>query len=93
MMESAFLDAKELAALLHVGTRSARRLCADYGVLPIPRRGRTSRLLWSRADVMQVVDILRTQARAAPQDFVKPRKGDLRVAGKTARQVYAMVTQ
>jgi hypothetical protein len=42
---------------------------------------------------MQVVDILRTQARAAPQDFVKPRKGDLRVAGKTARQIYAMVTQ
>ena len=92
-MESVFLDIHELADLFHVGTKNARRLCAEYGVLPIPRRGKTSRLLWHRDDVMTVVDILRTQARAAPQEYVKPRKGDLRITGKTAAQIYALVTQ
>ena len=95
MMESAFIDKKELSAILHVGAKYARQLCAAHGVLPVKMagRGKTAPLLWAREDVMRVVDILRTQARAAPHEYVKPRKGDLRIAGKTAAQIYAMVTQ
>ena len=93
-MESAFIGKKEISVLFHVGEDIARATLARHGVLPIKLGGgKTSRLLWPREDVMRVVDILRTQARPHPHDYVAPRKGDLRIAGKSAAEVYAMVTQ
>lgn len=94
-METAFLNKKEVAELFHVSPQSVRRILERQGVLPvhIPGRGKTAALLWSKDDVMQAVDILRTKSRMTPADYIKPRRHDLRIIGKSAADVYAMVTQ
>lgn len=74
MMESPFMDKREVAAYLHCGWRKACQLCEQHGVLPIntsTRKGRAS-LLWRKADVMRVADIL--QAVTSTQSDIVPRK-------------------
>ena len=92
-MDSPFMDRHELAAYLHMPERPARELCAAHGVLPVNAgtRGRKTRLLWAKRDVMRVADTLLAKAAPAPQEFVPPRRGSRRVIGRDIDALYAYV--
>lgn len=92
-MNSPYLNKKEIAEIFRVSPATAQAYLAKRGVLPIKIGGKTSPLLWDRQDVMTVLDILRTESRAPSPEYVKPRRNDLRIIGKSAADVYAMVTQ
>ena len=94
-MQSPFFDRHELAAYLHMPERPARALLEAHGVLPINAdiRGRKTRLLWSRQDVIRVSDTLLARSRSTPAEYVPPRKGSKRLAGKDVNTLFAELTQ
>lgn len=88
--ESLLLNRKELAQLMGMSVKKAIELVSLHGVAPIDLgRGRGNGLRWQRSAVIEVVDILHTQAQSRKRTAPRKTPNELSVRGKTAAQLLA----
>lgn len=85
------LTRKELALFVGLSEKKAMELLAQHGVQPIDLgRGRGNGLRWRTTAVIEVVDILHTEAQARRQaSKVRKTSRQFSVRGKTAEQLFA----
>ena len=85
-MDALLITGKELAFLLSMGQKNARKFCEQHGVLPInTSAGKRATLRWSRLEVMQMVSTL--QAKGKEEEFVPKKRTSHTVLGKSRAQL------
>lgn len=84
-----FLTRSQIAQLLNMSESHAKKLLAEHGITPIDLgRGRGKGLRWRTAAVIELADILHTDAQAKK----KPRRvksSGHSVLGKSASELFA----
>lgn len=93
-MEAEMIRLHEAAEMLGMSERRARIFLETHGLLPFDvcvsqRHGRKV-LRWSIAAVRALIDTLQTGAKPTCADVIPRRRDSIRIAGRTAKEVYAM---
>ena len=93
-MTAEMLNLNEAAELLGMSKRRARLFLEEHGLLPFDvctseRHGRRV-LRWSLSAVRALIDTLQTGAKPTCADVIPRRRDSIRIAGRTAKEVYAM---
>ena len=84
-MDALLITGKELAFLLSMGQKNARKFCEQHGVLPInTSTGKRATLRWSRLEVMQMVGTLQAKGKKEREHVRKSKKTTV---GKTLHQL------